>query len=241
MLGSFLEIGIDTDDIAETYAAFQSLGFSTVTPNDVRGDGYAVVSDGNVYFGLYDGDGDDATLTFVRPELAQYVRALRRQDVEIEFARLGDQEFHELGFRDPDGQRIMLVEARTFSPVLADECSPSVCGTWLEFSVAVRSLEASREFWTRLGLQVVAEGDEPHPWCRLAAMGLTLGLHETTAFAAGPCFTATQLDARIEFLRAKGFSVERRAPHLPRSRPSTAITLGRAATLYVTADPTEAD
>ena len=122
MLGHFLEFGIGTDDIAAAYAAFQSLGFTPVTPGDMRSEGYAVVSDGEAYFGLYEDDGDDGTrLTFVRPDLAHYVRALRRQAIEIEFAKLGDQQFHELGFSDPDGQRVTLVEARTFSPIVAEE------------------------------------------------------------------------------------------------------------------------
>jgi catechol 2,3-dioxygenase-like lactoylglutathione lyase family enzyme len=241
MLGRFLEIGIGTDNIVETYAALQSLGFTAVIPNEVRGDGYAVVSDGQAYFGLYDGDCDGIALTFVRPDLAQYVRALRRKDIDVDFANLGEQEFHELGFRDPDGQRVTLVEARTFSPLPAEACSPSICGTWLEFSVAVRSLDTARAFWAQLGFPAVADGNEPHPWCRVATNGMTLGLHETAAFEAGPCFWATQLDARVDFLRAKGFSVERHAPHLPKSRPSATITVGRAATLYVGADPAEAD
>jgi len=241
MLGQFLEFGIGTDDIAATYTAFQSLGFTAVTPGDMRSEGYAVVSDGEAYFGLYDGGDDGARLTFVRPELAHYVRALRRQAIEIEFAHLGDQQFHELGFAAPDGQRVTLVEARTFSPILAEQCAQSVCGRLLEFSVAVRSLESARAFWSGLGFEPIATGDEPHAWCRVATAGLTLGLHESAAFEAGPCFVATQLDARVEFLRAKGFSVERRTPHLSRSRPSATIAVGRAATLYVVADPAEAD
>ncbi len=241
MLGNFLEFGIGTDDIAATYAAFQSLGFTAVTPGDMRSEGYAVVSDGEAYFGLYAGGDDCASLTFVRPELAQYVRALRRHAIEIDFAHLGDQQFHELGFSTPDGQRVTLVEARTFSPILAEQCVQSMCGRLLEFSIAVRSLDSARVFWTGLGFAPVAAGAEPHPWCRVAMAGLTLGLHETAAFAAGPCFVATQLDARVEFLRAKGFSVERRTPHLSRSRPSATIAVGRSATLYVVANPAEAD
>lgn len=241
MLGSFLEIGIGTDDIAGTYADYQSLGFTAVMPGDVRGDGYAVVSDGRCHLGLYAGDHDALTLTFVRPELEQYVRALRRRGLEIEFAHLGDQEFHELGFRDPDGHRITLVEARTFSPIVSDQIVSCACGQLLELSMAVRSIAAARAFWLGLGLEDVAEGNEPHPWCRLATTGLTLGLHETAPFEAGPCFAATQFDARLEFLSAKGFAIERRAPQQLRSRPAATIAIRGSAPLYIVADPGTAD
>ena len=237
MLGSFLEIGIGARDIGTTYDELQSLGFAPVTPGDMRGNGYAVVSDGDIYFGLYDGDKDTATLTFVRPQLTSYVRALRRREIEIEFATLGDQDFHELGFSDPDGHRIALVEARTFSPIVADQNAASTCGNFLEFSIAVRALAASKAFWLGLGCDIVADGDEPHPWCRVAGAGLAIGLHETAAFEAGPCFEATQLDARIEFLRAKGFAVEHRAPQRLGGQRCATISTGATTPFYLVADP----
>jgi hypothetical protein len=238
MLGSFLEIGIGARNIGATYDELQSLGFAPVTPGDMRGNGYAVVSDGDAYFGLYAGDKEAAALTFVRPDLTSYVHALRRRAIEIEFATLGEQDFHELGFIDPDGQRITLVEARTFSPIVADRTASSTCGKFLEFSVAVRSLAASQAFWLGLGCDVAAEGDEPHPWCRVAAAGLAIGLHQVAAFEAGPCFQATQLDARIEFLRAKGFSVERRAPQTVNGQRCAMISTGASTPFYLVADPT---
>jgi catechol 2,3-dioxygenase-like lactoylglutathione lyase family enzyme len=241
MLGSFLEIGIGARDIGATYGELQSLGFAPVTPGDMRGDGYAVVSDGDAYFGLYDGEKESATLTFVRPDLASYVRALRRRGVEIEFATLGDQEFHELAFSDPDGHRIALVEARTFSPILADRSAASTCGKFLEFSLAVRSLAASQAYWLDFGCEVVADGDEPHPWCRVAAAGLAIGLHETAPFEAGPCFAANQLDARIEFLRAKGFSVAQRAPQGTGSQRCATISTGATTPFYLVGDPTSSN
>ena len=241
MLGSFLEIGIGARDIGATYDELQALGFTPVTPGDMRGNGYAVVSDGEIYFGLYDGERESATLTFVRPDLASYVRALRRRGVEIDFSSLGEQDFHELGFSDPDGHRITLVEARTFSPIVADQGASSTCGKFLEFSIAVRSLAASREFWLGLGCDVASDGDEPYPWCRVDAAGLAIGLHEAAAFEPGPCFEADQLDARIEFLRAKGFAVQQRAPQAVGGQHCATLSTGATTPYYLVADPTSSN
>ena len=241
MLGSFLEIGFGTHDIAATYRELQALGFAAVTAGDMRGDGYAVVCDGDIYIGLYASEQEDTTLTFVRPELERYVRTLRRRDVEIAFASLGDQEFHELGFYDPDGQRVTLVEARTFSPIVADQRASSACGRFFEYSIGVRSLEVSRAFWLGLGFNTVAEGEAPYAWCRLATTGLALGLHETAALQAGPCYAATQFDARLEFLRAKGFSVERRAHHYASSERCATIPIGASTRLYMIPEPRDSE
>ena len=130
MLETFLEIGIDTNDIAGTFDELQSLGFSSINAGDIREHGYAVVSDGEICIALHENAQSGPWLSFVRPDLESYVRALRRQNIDLEFAQLGEQEFHEVGFRDPNEQFVTLVEARTFSPAVGEDIAASVCGTF---------------------------------------------------------------------------------------------------------------
>ena len=56
------------------------------------------------------------SLTFVKPNLLRHLGALERLGVNFEFRRLGNDVFNELGWFDPSGHLIRLVEARTFSP-----------------------------------------------------------------------------------------------------------------------------
>jgi hypothetical protein len=240
MLGTFLEIGIETSDIGSTFADLCTLGLAAVPVGDIRSGAYAVVSDGTVCLGLHQGSSEGPSLTFVRPNLEDYVRALRRLSVELEFARLGDQEFHEIGFRDPNGQLVTLVEARTFSPSLGEEPARSVCGKFLEFSLATGSLAQSQHFWEQLGLVVTADGEEPYAWRRMAGAGLTLGLYQSTLFRPGVLFTATQLGARLDFLRAKGYVVGAGAPMFPAGRPSATLSVKGAIPFYLVADPADA-
>ncbi|NIW23277.1 MAG: hypothetical protein GWN29_01215, partial [Gammaproteobacteria bacterium] len=172
MLETFLEIGIATDDIAGAFDELDSLGFSSVNTGDIREHGYAVVSDGVICIALHEAAVTGPWLSFVRPELESYVRALRRQSIELEIARLGEHEFHEVGFRDPNEQLITLVEARTFSPVIGEDIAVSVCGKLLEYSLATGSLEDSALFWQGLGFETIAEGTEPHRWRRIRGAGL---------------------------------------------------------------------
>lgn len=241
MLGTFLEIGIETDDIAAGFDQLRALGFTAIPVGDIRSGPYAVVSDGSVCIGLHARSLEGPSLTFVRPNLEAYVRALRRLGIELEFANLGDQEFHELGFRDPNGQLVTLIEAQTFSPAIGAVPAPSTCGTFLEFSLATGSLEQSRRFWEALGFAAIAEGDEPHPWLRLAGPNLTLGLHQSVLFRAGASFRAGQLGARLEYLRAKGHDARRGAVLASSERDSATLMIAATLPIYLLEDPAAAD
>jgi len=241
MLGSFLEIGIETDDIASAFADLLELGFTTVPVGDIRSGAYAVVSDGTICIALHAQLDSGPALTFVRPDLASYVHAVRHRAIQLQFCRLGDQEFHELGFSDPDGQLITLIEARTFAPPIAGEIPASICGRFLEYSICTADLEQSQRFWMELGLSRTDGGSDPHPWSRLAGSGISLGLHQARRFRSGPSFAATQLDTRIEFLRAKGISVDSRAPMFPTARAAAQLLVAGSLSVYLVSDPADAD
>jgi catechol 2,3-dioxygenase-like lactoylglutathione lyase family enzyme len=225
MRKKFLELKITTDAIVEALGELTDLGFTAVAVNDVYPHPYAVVSDGQTYIGLHEREPGPARLCFIRPELASYVRALRRQRIALEYSHLADDEFHELGFRDPSGQAVTLVEARTFSRGEGSAPGRSVCGRFVEYSLGTNDLQASAAFWSRLGFETIAAGDSPQPWTRLSGCGAIIGLHEAPGLRLGLCFAAEQLDARLEFLRAKGFDARAGAPVAARNQPAGTVFL----------------
>ncbi|HSG63504.1 MAG TPA: hypothetical protein VLD39_00820, partial [Gammaproteobacteria bacterium] len=139
------------------------------------------------------------------------------------------------------GQLVTLLEARTFPPLPADGLGVSVCGRFLEYSSATASLDASRAFWESLGLATIAGGVEPVPWARLAGGGLTLGFYQAALFRPGPSFVASQLTARLEFLRAKGHAMTVGAPMFPSQQASATLGVRGAPPLYLVEDPEQAD
>ncbi len=209
MLGRFLELSVAAHPIGESFEFYRSLGFAGVATGDVLVHPYAVVDDGRLCIGLHDRDLAEPCLTFIRPDLKNYSRALRRQNIRFEFARLADDEFNELGFRDPANQLIVLIEAQTFSPGARRDLGASVCGAFLEFSVMTTSLMKARGFWNALGFATSAEGETPHPWARLTGYGTSIGLHQAAHFASGPSFVTTNLGVRLEYLQAKGIEAQR--------------------------------
>jgi hypothetical protein len=240
MLGQLLEISIGAAPLAESLAGYEALGFSSVPVGDIAESAYAVVSDGRLALGLYEDDIDGPVPTFVRPELAARVRALRRAGVEFERLALAADQFHRAEFLDPGGRCVRLVEARTFSPPPAAERRPvAACGEFFELSVMTPALDASAELWQRIGFGIVASAEAPRS-IRLRGFGLTLGLHEAPRAGAALTFIAEQLDARRAYLEAKGFSVRRGAP-IGATRDSLVLRLPGGVEAYLLDAPTPPD
>jgi len=212
MLGKFLEISIHAPDVRASYEFYAGLGFRSVEVGEIWSHPYAVMSDGHVHLGLHSYRFDSPALTFVRPDLRDYSRALKRLGISFEFAKLSDDEFNELGFLDPTGQMITLLEARTYSPPHFDEFGFSLCGDFMEYSRPATALETVTQFWEQLGLLSGWRGEENHPWVRLIRDDLNLGFHLAGTMKPGLTFFADDMANRIEYLQASGLSVVGNAP-----------------------------
>ena len=232
MLGQFLEYSVAAQPLAASFEFFESLGFSSIPVNDSLPDPYLVCFDGTVAIGLHDRAQAGPRLTFVRPGLRDYVRPLRRLGVAITHEHLRDSEFNSVGFTDPGGQEVVLLEARTFPPGDWDAHNVPICGEFFEITVPAVDVEESSRFWQALGLVPDGSGDVPHRWQRLRGRGLALGLHETHC-APGLSFRCQALQARLEFLHAKGFAARTGTPTADRAQPSATVTGPEGTHLYL--------
>jgi catechol 2,3-dioxygenase-like lactoylglutathione lyase family enzyme len=233
MLGQLLEFSVNAKPDVATLELYRCLGFQSLQVSDVPAAPYAALWDGAITLGLQDAKFDAPVPTFVRPNLRMYLRGLRHLGVEFAYARLADDEFNQAAFRDPNGQLVVLLEARTFSPAPRERASVSACGEFLEWSVATHSLEESEAFWSALGVQRIAAGDTPEPWVRLAGRGLVVGFHSSTGLAPGLTFRSPDLDARLEYLRAKGVTVQRGAPVAERDSKAATLLLPEKTPIYL--------
>src|SRR5690606_17800627 len=121
------------------------------------------------------------TLTFVHPQLADRVPELESLGIRMEERQLGEDVFHQVVFRDPAGQAVRLVEARTFSPPGIDPPVGSTCGYFAEFGMPTRDAPAGRAFWEPLGFVALDETQQPFPRTPLASERLNLALYRTRA------------------------------------------------------------
>ena len=71
--------------------------------------------------------------------------------VEFEFRHLGNDVFNEVGWFDPSGQLVRLVEARTFSPSKRLATDTSRCGYFLEIALPSPDRETAKAYWEEFG------------------------------------------------------------------------------------------
>lgn len=170
MLGDFLELSIWSRDIAASVAFWERLGFGHGLVGDTWKHRYAVLSDGHLFLGLHDYEFESPSLTWVRTGLAEALPGLAALELDFDFAKTGRDEFHEAGFRDPAGQVVTLLEARTWSPGPASKPGGGLCGYFLEYRYPADDPAGTTAFWERLGMVVDRDADPP----RAVATGIIL-------------------------------------------------------------------
>ena len=211
MLGRFLEVSVRAADVPASLAFYESLGFVQAVTGDARPHAYAVVTDGRLCLGLHGAGDDEPTLTWVHPDLATHASRLAALGIELEFARLGAEQLHEIGFLDPAGQRLTLLEARTFSPPAAP-ASHSQLGYFEEFGIPTSDPERSAAFWDALGLVAFEPVSEPFARVVVAGRDLNVGLYDLDLRTPVLTFSATDMPERIARLRARGLQFAGRLP-----------------------------
>jgi catechol 2,3-dioxygenase-like lactoylglutathione lyase family enzyme len=235
VLGRFLEVSVRAPDLPESLAFYESLGFVQALTGDARPHPYAVITDGRLWLGLHGAGDDETTLSFVHPDLAAHAPRLGALGIELEFARLGAEQLHELGFLDPAGQRVALVEARTFSPPAAPP-KPSILGYFEEFGIPTSDLGRSATFWEALGL--VAFEPERVPFTRVVAAGrdLNVGLYDVDLRSPVLRFSAPDMPARIATLRERGLRFGERLPRGMSAREHALLVAPEGTVLLLATD-----
>ena len=212
MLGRFLEISVQAADVAESLAFYESLGFAQASVGDSWSHPYAVVSDGRLHLGLHGREFDSPALTWVQPELASHARRLQALGIELTIERLGEDALHEVGFVDPSGQPITLLEARTFSPPALPPSHATQLGYFEEFGVPTGELQRAAAFWDALGF--VAFDPVRTPFTRVVAAGrdLNVGLYDVDLRKPVLTFSDSAMPERIAALRDRGHRFVERLP-----------------------------
>lgn len=167
MLGRFLEFSLSTPDIQASLNFYGKLGFSEAQVGEAWPHPYGVVTDGRICLGLHQQGLPEPTLTFVKPGLLAHLEELEARGAEFEYRRLGNDVFNEVAWKDPEGQLLRLIEARTFSPSKRSSTETSQCGYFVEIALPSASLEAGKSYWESLGFVGMDELDDrlPHVTC----------------------------------------------------------------------------
>ncbi len=230
MLGHFHEISLQTADIRASVEFYEHLGFRQATTTDTWPHPYGVLTDGRLFLGLHQRPGGpmgqrfaSPAVTFVHPGVADLVSLCEARDIALTVRHTEPDVFNEIGFRDPFGQSIAVLEARTYSPVAPQGAAMSLCGYFEEFSMPVASLEAACAFWEPLGFVATDESDDPYVHLTLTSDYLNIAFHRPrTRDVPMLVFTDADMPARIARLRELGL---RFSEELPRGLDARANAL----------------
>jgi len=211
--GRFHEISVATADIRAAVEFYEQLGFTQAPTTDTWPHPYGVLTDGRLFIGLHQRRAPSPSLTFVQPGLARHVGELEQRGIDLTLRRTGEEVFNEIGFSDPFGQAVTVIEARTFSPVNRDPAEVSRCGYFGEFSMPVVDFDAAREFWEPLGFVATDESDDPYVHLTLTSDHLDIAFHRPrTADVPLLVFRDPAMPARIEQLRSLDVPLSREVP-----------------------------
>ena len=234
MLGRFLEVSVHAPDVAESLAFYESLGFVQAPVGDTRNYPYAVVTDGRLHIGLHGAPIESPALTWVQPGLAAHAPRLEALGIEFVSVRLDEDAFHELSFVDPSGQRVTLVEARTFSPPPIRGHHASRLGYFEEYGIPTADLGRSTAFWDALGF--VAFDPVRAPFVKVVATGsdLNVGLYDVELRRPVLAYSHPAMADCIADLRDRGHRLPDRLPRGMNSRENALLEAPEGTWLMLT-------
>jgi catechol 2,3-dioxygenase-like lactoylglutathione lyase family enzyme len=219
VIGYFHEISLETADIRASVEFYEQLGFWQATTTDTWMHPYGVLTDGRLFLGLHQQRFASPRATFVHPGVASLVPLFESRGIALTKCHVEPEVFNEIGFRDPFGQPIAVLEARTYSPVASSPLKMSLCGYFEELSMPAANFEAAREFWEPLGFVATDESDDPYLRLPLTSDHLNIAFHRPrTLDRPMLVFGDPNMRERIGQLRELGVTL---SDELPRGLSAT--------------------
>ncbi|MEA3109886.1 MAG: hypothetical protein QOI88_4491 [Gammaproteobacteria bacterium] len=236
MLGRFLEFSIPAPDIQASLDFYGKLGFSEAEVGEAWSHPYAVLTDGRLCLGLHQQSAFAPSTTFVMPDLLQHLDGFEQLVRRFEFRRLGNDVFNEIGWLDPSGHLIRLVEARTFSPSKRKAVETSLCGYFREIGLPTSSQDTAKAHWEQLGFVGIDESDGMLPHVSCTSDTIDIGLYEPAHLQVPTLiFEVDDFDTTLTRLEASGVKPDGRLPGPLRRLPAAVLTAPEGTSILITA------
>ena len=208
MPGRFHEISVATVDIRASIDFYERLGFWQAPTGDAWPHPYGVVTDGRLVLGLHEVP-DFAAITFIHQDVPKIAATLDDTGVQLALRQTDPEVFNRIEFADPEGQKIRMVAARTFSPADGAPDQVSACGYFAHYSMPARDMAAAGAFWEPLGFVAMPQIEDPYPHQSLTSDGIDLALHSPRLLPAPALvFCEEHMAEKITHLREAGIATQ---------------------------------
>jgi len=219
-LGTASQIAIGTEDLETSALVYDRIGFRRIAEGKTPGPFIQYTDDSSLILLTQDGMKYMGLIYFSSDMLRTVDYLLSRGIVfEQQTNDAAGNFFHGI-FTTPDGVMINLVKfnpENMYQPdnkliYMKDEDMKDISrfpnkslGIFGEFSIPVKNLDNSLEYWTSLGFEVLSKNIEPYPWSIISDGLNVLGLHETTEFnVQAITYFAPDMQKRISALKNNG-------------------------------------
>ncbi len=163
-------------------------------------------------------------MTFVKPELLKHLNAFQKLGLKFEFRHLGNDVFNELGWLEPSGHLIRLIEARTFSPSKRASTDQSLCGYFLEIGLPASNRVAAKAYWEKFGFVGMEEPDAPLPHVSCTSDTIDVGLYDPAHLRRSALlFDSGEVDGALARLAETGILPVDRIPAPLRQAPAALL------------------
>jgi catechol 2,3-dioxygenase-like lactoylglutathione lyase family enzyme len=236
VLGRFLEYSIPTPDIGASLDFYGKLGFSQAQVGETWPHPYAVVTDGRLHLGLHQHAAAVLpALTFVKADVLHQLGVLESRGVTFEYRKLGNDVFNEIGWLDPSGHLIRLIEARTFSPI--KDPRASLCGYFLEIGLPAPDRELAKHYWEELGFVGLEEPQAALPHVSCTSDSIDIGLYDPAQLRLPSLvFDADNVAATLARLASAGIAPSGPVPAGLRDRPAAMLAAPEGTPILLLAD-----
>ena len=218
-LGDVACVYVTTANIDSSFAVYEKLGFEKTLYSDFPFR-WALLSDGSLlimmrqdpkpYIGLtyYSANVDDVAGKLEK-EGIEFVQKPKAGDVMKRYYIKTPDGFNIVltnnagGFKPPTGITLLTMKPTDFNS--ADKYPNKLVGAFGEFAQPVTDIQASVNFWKKLGFKVSAEMKVPYPHAILTDGLMIVGLHQTNHFTY-PAVTYFGMNTakHIQELKGKG-------------------------------------
>jgi hypothetical protein len=164
--------------------------------------------------GLHAQEQEAPLLTWVAPDLRARLDQFAALGIEPTAVSLDDLSLHQALLRSPSGQRLRLIEARTFSPPVLAPSHATKLGYFDEFAWPVSGPEFAEaiSFWEPLGFVAFEPVSEPFGKVVASSRDINLALYDLDLHAPVLVFSAAGMAGRIAELRDRGYRFAQRLP-----------------------------
>jgi catechol 2,3-dioxygenase-like lactoylglutathione lyase family enzyme len=238
VLGRFLEYSLATPDIQASLDFYTRLGFSQAVVGEAWFHPYAVVTDGRICLGLHQEAIPAPSMTFVKPDLFKHLESFEQIGLVFEFRRLGNDVFNEIGWLDPSGQLVRLIEARTFSPSKRLGTETSRCGYFLEIALPAPSPDVAKAYWENFGFVGIDDTEDRLPHVSCTSDYIDLGLYDPAHLRRPTLrFEVDDVGGTLAHLAELGISPGGEIPPPLRKIPAAVLVAPEGTPLLLTESP----